>query len=291
MEKQFPIYIPSLGRHESMFTSKSLSKMGVAHNIVVEPPEVDIYKSVVKKYGLLAKIIELDMSYKDNYDYCDVYGTTRSTGSGPCRNFIWEHSISEGYKYHWIMDDNIRSFRRLNKNEKVKCESKSFWVAMEDFMLRYKNVGMAGPNYYMFAPARTKQPPFVCNTRIYSCNLIKNDLPFRWRGRYNEDTILSLDMLKKGWCTILFNAFLQEKIVTGAVKGGNTDSIYINGTREKSQMLVREHPDVSRIVHRFGRIHHHVDYTQFKKQKLIKHEGQTSSVGANNYEMRLEASK
>ena len=46
--------------------------------------------------------------------------------------------------------------------------------AMESFVLRYKNVVMAGPHYRMFMPARLKRAPFFLNTRIYSCNLIKN---------------------------------------------------------------------------------------------------------------------
>ena len=288
MHPQFPLYIPSLGRHEYMITSKYLSTMGVRHNIVVEPKEVKLYEQAVKKFNLLTTVIPLDMSYKTKYDYCDNFGLDRSTGSGPCRNFIWEHSKAAGYSHHWIMDDNIRSFRRLNKNEKVKCSSPAFWSAMEGFVLRYKNVAMAGPNYYMFAPARTKQPPFVVNTRIYSCNLINNNVPFRWRGRYNEDTILSLDMLKKGWGTILFNAFLQEKIVTGQVKGGNTDSVYSDGTYNKSQMLVNEHPDVSELSWKFGRCHHHVNYGKFKKIKLIKKDDVIKTGAVNNLGMGLK---
>ena len=62
--------------------------------------------------------------------------------------------------------------------------------------------------------------PFTLNTRIYSCNLIKNSVRFRWRGRYNEDTDLSLRMLKAGLCTDLFNAFLQDKETTLTMRGG-----------------------------------------------------------------------
>lgn len=109
------------------------------------------------------------------------------------------------------------------------------------------------------------------NTRIYSCNLIRNDTPYRWRGRYNEDTDISLRMLKDGWCTVQFNAFLQEKIKTQTLKGGNTGEFYAKeGTGPKSEMQVAMHPDVSRIVYKFGRIHHQVDYTWFKNHKLIR---------------------
>jgi hypothetical protein len=197
------------------------------------------------------------------------------------------------------MDDNITSFRRLNLNEKVKVSNGGIFRAMEDFCLRYDNIGMAGPNYYMFAPARCKLPPFVMNTRIYSCNLIRNDVPFRWRGRYNEDTIISLDMLKARWCTVQFNAFLQQKMPTQTIGGGNTKEFYHaegtvqkgnkyadTGTLAKSQMQVAVHPDVSKLVWKFNRWHHHVDYTPFKKLALIKKPVEVIPE-VNNYGMSL----
>ena len=261
--------------------------MGVPHNIVVEPQEVKKYQEAVNKFGLTTNIIELDMSYKTKYDLCDTIGLSKTTGSGPARNFIWDHSIKAGYKWHWIMDDNIRGFFRMNKNLRIKTNSPSFWRAMEDFILRYTNISMAGPDYTAFAFGNCAMVPFITNTRIYSCNLIRNDVPFRWRGRYNEDTILSLDMLKAGWCTVLFNAFLQNKLTTQTIKGGNTDELYKDGTMEKSKMLVREHPDVAKLKFRFNRWHHHVDYTPYKKNKLIRKEDLPKKDGVNEYGMKL----
>jgi hypothetical protein len=288
-----------------MITSKVLTSIGVKHFIVVEPQQMKDYEQSICKMKLLATQLELDMSFKEKYELCDSLGLSRSTGSGPARNFAWEHSIKNGFDRHWIMDDNIRSFRRLNANEKVKVNNGAIFKAMEDFVLRYKNVAMAGPNYYMFAPARAKIPPFVINTRIYSCNLIRNDVSFRWRGRYNEDTILSLDMLKAKWCTILFNAFLQEKMQTQSLPGGNTQELYhavqtaddnikhnskyaLGGTIKKSQMLVDVHPDCSEMKFKFQRWHHHVDYTRFKKQKLIRRDDIEIPLEPNEYGMKLK---
>lgn len=126
------------------------------------------------------------------------------------------------------------------------------------------------------------------NTRIYSCNLIRNDIPYRWRGRYNEDTDLSLRILKDGFCTIQFNAFLQGKVVTQQIKGGNTEVFYSKeGTFNKSKMLEELHPDVAKVVYKFGRIHHFVDYTPFKKNKLIRDESIKIDNKINNYGMIL----
>jgi FkbM family methyltransferase len=148
---------------------------------------------------------------------------------------------------------------------------------------------MAGPNYYMFVARKGKYPPFSVNTRIYSCNLIRNDVPFRWRGRYNEDTILSLDMLKADWCTIQFYAFLQYKTTTQILKGGNTKEFYDKeGTMPKSQMLVDVHPDVSRIKWKYKRWHHYVNYEVFD-HKLVRKPNLEVTKGPDEYGMVLES--
>jgi len=288
MNPNFPLYIPSKGRHDSRPTVKALELMGVPFYIVVEEQEYLNYCSVIDK----KKVLVLDKSYQDNYDTFDDLGNTKSKGPGAARNFAWDHSIANGFGWHWVMDDNITEFYRLNNNLKHRVTDGTIFKCMEDFVLRYRNVGMAGPNYEMFAPRKQKCPPFITNTRIYSCNLIRNNLPYRWRGRYNEDTDLSLRMLKGRWVTVQFNAFLQNKMRTQALKGGNTGEFYADeGTLPKSKMLVAMHPDVSKLVWKFNRCHHYVDYSPFKINKLIKKTDAEIKTGINNYGMALKKTK
>ena len=278
MNPQFPLYIVSKGRwsDESRKTSQALEQMRVPHNIVVEQKEYDLYRAAV---GPLVRILVLPDTYKPDYELCDDLGLTKSTGPGPARNFAWDHSVSEGHLWHWVMDDNINNFLRLTHNLKIKAGDGTIFRAMEDFCLRYENVTMAGPNYRSFASQNSAMPPFITNTRIYSCNLIKNDArwvtgpragqPFRWRGRYNEDTIISLDMLTQGFCTIQFNAFLQDKLRTQVLGGGNTAEFYTGeGTAPKSRMLKEVYPEYTDLVWKFGREHHHVNYLPFKSTDL-----------------------
>ena len=100
------------------------------------------------------------------------------------------------------------------------------FYAAEDFVLRYSNIGMSGFQYEMFAPRKSRHNPFILNTRIYSCILLINSIRHRWRGKYNEDTDISLRILKDGMCTVLFVAFLADKKATLRMKGGNTDELY-----------------------------------------------------------------
>jgi hypothetical protein len=296
-----PLYVVSKGRSKYMMTSHALSAMRIPHFIVVEPQEAHAYHAAIVERSLTTTVLELDMEFKATYELCDHLGQTRGTGPGPARNFAWEHSIQHGATWHWVMDDNIEGFYRLHQNRKIKCLSPGMFRAMEDYCARYVNVAMAGPNYTFFIPPREKRPPFYLNTRIYSCNLIRNDVPFRWRGRYNEDTILSLDMLKAGWCTIEFNAFLQAKMPTQVMDGGNTDEFYhregikghgpyaLHGTTAKSHMLARVHPDVARVAWRYGRVHHFVNYRPFRGRKLILRKGVVLPQTPNNYGMSLRS--
>lgn len=281
-----------------MITSKALTEMGLHHYLVVEEQEKQAYEKAIKRFKLTAETLILDPQAKLDYELLDNHGLKKSTGPGPARNFAWEHAKANGAEWHWVMDDNIKCFRRMNNAERIKMITPKFWTIMEDFVLRYKNVAMAGPNYTMFAFGASALPPFVLNTRIYSCNFIRNDLKYRWRGRYNEDTILSLDLLKAGYCTVQFNAFLQEKLGTQVLKGGNTQEFYHKegkvkegekyadtGTVAKSKMLVDVHPDVSKFVWKFSRWHHQVNYAPFKKQKLIRKPNVKIQKGINEYGM------
>jgi hypothetical protein len=206
-------------------------------------------------------------------------------------------------KRHWVCDDNIADFYRLHNNQRIRVESGVCFKIMEDFCDRYENIKIAGPQYRFFCAADQSYPPYVKNTRIYSTLLIENDCKYRWRGRYNEDTDICLRVLKDGDCTVQFNAFLQGKCATQTVKGGNTEEFYhaeftendefkktgynTDGTINKSQMLADMHPDVAKVVWKYGRWHHYVDYLPFKKNMLKLKDGVVLPDGINNYGLQL----
>lgn len=271
MNPKHPIYIVSKGRWQNRLTARTLDRMRVPYRIVVEPQEYASYAAVIAP----DKILTLPFS-------------NLGQGSIPARNWIWEHSLAAGDARHWILDDNIEAFNRLNRNMKPVVETGAIFRAAEDFVERYDNVPLAGFNYYSMCKATEKVPPYYLNTRIYSCILILNSLPMRWRGRYNEDTDLSLRVLKAGYCTILFNAFLCGKVCTMRMKGGNTDELYKDdGRRLMAESLREQHPDVVKVVWKFKRWHHQVNYKPFKANKLIKRRDVAISATVDNYGMKL----
>ena len=282
MNPEYPIYIVSKGRWETRLTSRALEEMNVPYHIIVEKSEYDKYAAVIDP----AKILITPEKYNTEYDPFWKDDDPR-IGPGAARNFAWQHSIDNGYDWHWVMDDNLDAFHRMTDNIKAEVTSGTVFKCMEDFVLRYDNIAIAGPNYYNFAKATDALPPYVKNTRIYSCLFIRNDIPYRWRGRYNEDTDICLRVLKDGWATLQFNAFLQGKVTTQRMKGGNHEQFYENdGTYLKSKMLEDMHPDVAKVVWRFNRWHHHVDYQPFKKISLGNRK-KDIPLQVNNYGMSL----
>jgi len=246
-DTRYPIYIISKGRWDSRYTSKALERMGVPYYIVVEPQEYDNYAAVIEP----TKILTLPFS-------------NHGKGSGPARNWCWEHSQANGFKRHWLMDDNIYEFWRFHNNKRYRIEKGSAcFRAAEDFVDRFENVALAGLQYKFFCVDDYLYPPYILNTRIMSCFLIDNSCPHKWRGRYNEDVDLSIRVLKEGLCTMLFYSFLCGKARTGTIKGGNTSEIYNNyqedASFKKSEMLLQMHPDVVQLAERYGRVHHLVD--------------------------------
>lgn len=272
MNPRYPIYIISKGRHDSRLTHRALMRMGVPHHVVIEPQEFEAYASVIPEHMLL----QLPFS-------------NLGLGSIPARNWVWEHALSTGAARHWILDDNIRHFLRMHRAERRPVRDGTTMRAAEDFVDRYENIAIAGFEYRMFAnTTRGLYPPVRFNTRVYSCILLRNDLPYRWRGRYNEDTDLSLRALKDGWCTALFLAFLCEKLATMTMKGGNTAELYQgDGRLEMALSLQRQHPDVAKVRQLWGRWQHKVDYRRFKTNKLRLRPGVAVPDAPNNYGMRL----
>jgi hypothetical protein len=279
MNPEYPVYVISKGRWKSRTTARYLERMGVPYRIVIEPQEYGLYAAGIDR----SRILVLPFS-------------NLGQGSIPARNWVWDHAIAGGHRRHWILDDNIEGFYRYNRNAKRLVLTGTIFKAAEDFTDRYANVRLSGFQYEHFVPKRSNRPPIIINTRIYSCILIDNGCRHRWRGRYNEDTDLSLRVLKDGDCTILFNAFLAKKDGTMSKKGGNTDELYrqdaaFDGRLEMARSLQRQHPDVVKIIRKWDRWQHQVDYRPFRKNRLIRRPGVMIPGGVDDYGMVLKQGK
>lgn len=252
---RYPIYIVSYKRwdEKSRMTSKYLDSIKVDYKIIIRPEEYENYARVIETDKIL--ILEDEYLQKDQ-------------GSVPARNFALHHSRKQGHKRHWILDDNIDGYFRIHKDKRYRIYSGAVFTIVEDYVDRYQNVKMAGHNYVSFVIPSSSPPPLYYNNRIYSSILLSNDIEFEWRGKYNEDTDLSLRILKAGYPTLLFNIISANKMKTLTMKGGNAEIYSDQGVYLKAKSLQEQHPDIVKIGKRFGRVHHIVNYSPFKNLKL-----------------------
>lgn len=271
---RYPVYIISKGRFEKCLTAKYLVNDKIKFNLVVEPQEADEY---IKRFGK-ERVLILPFS-------------NLGLGGIPARNWVWEHSKSNKHLRHWILDDNISYFMRRYKGQRIHCEAGPAFSAIEDFTDRYENIAIAGMNYTMFCQDRIKIAPFYLNNHVYSCLLIDNSLTQRWRGRYNEDTDLCLQVLANGYCTVLVNIFMIDKVATMTMKGGNSAELYKGDGRLKmARSLERVWPYVVKTDRRFKRPQHkvHSEWKKFDTKLILKKGIDLSKIKPNDYGLKLE---
>lgn len=207
------------------------------------------------------------------------------------RNWIKDHATAEGHERHWQLDDNMLAVVRYYRGKRIYCNSAPAFRAVEDFTDRFENVAVSGLTYDTFAIPGVA--PYYVNVHVYSCALVNNRIPHRWRLVYNDDTDMCLQVLADGWCTVLVNAFAVKKLHTMTVRGGNTDDLYQgDGRLTMARMLERHWPGVVKTSRRFSRPQHVVakQWRAFDTPLKLKPGVDLATLPATDeYGMRLTA--
>lgn len=274
LRPRYPIFIPSLGRAQKCVSADMFIKDEIPFKLVVQPDQVKAY---AERYGI-ENILVLPEDGK---------------GLVYARNWIKDYSVAQGDERHWQFDDDIKYFDRLYRGHRIPCASNIAVSIIEDFVDRYENVAIASPNSSFFIVSNettnSQWPPFYLNSRCYTCFLMMNSLPNRWRFRYNEDTDMSLQVLADGWCTMLINHFLIHTPETMTDEGGQTDIYVADGRLKMARELERVWPGVVKTSRRWGRPQHVVASAWRKfDNKLIKKKGVSVAPGVDNYGMELK---
>ena len=258
-QPKYPIYIVSKGRAYNPMTAKIFEGAGIDYFIVVEPQEEQEYVTALSK----ERVLVLPFANK-------------GLGSFPARNWCWEHAIANGHKKHWIFDDNIAGFRKWVNGKRVKAtDIKEAFLYVETFGDKdsFDIIGFEDINFVQRVPKK----PFKINCHVYSAILIRNSIGFRWRLKYNEDVDLCLQVLHSGGSTASCIYYMRDKIATSnKMKGGNQTELYHGNDPKKkllkAKMLQAVWPQYVKVVIRFGRYHHLIDWKVFSKKSKLKSE-------------------
>lgn len=206
---KYPIYVPSKGR-PSCRTAKLIADEGIDFKVVVEP--------------------------QDAASYIEVWGDSRiavmpenDQGIHYARNFCKRDALSHKHSFHWQLDDDLQRFTKVGMNKKLeKCTAYEAMRCTEKFVDSYTNIMGAGIASAAFFPKK----PYLLNQQVYTVVLINTKIDCWWRAGCIEDTDFSLQMLTKGYCTLLMKHYQFAAPTTGTESGGcNTEAMYAGDGR------------------------------------------------------------
>lgn len=220
LHTQFPISIISYKRANGYGkTHKYLTECKIPHYLFVEEDEYDEYE---KWYDKMFCCLVKGMNY-----------SKEDMGSTPMRNFILNYWNDKGVKRVWLLDDNIISYKRLYQGGKNIIKSVEIFKSIEKYIINYDNVGLVSHNYNPFISEGDARTCIVKNGKGFSSMLIKTDPEIRFKYKYNEDHLISMEYIEKGYCNLCFNNVVYDKNQSGCDKGGNREGLYKCKDNEK----------------------------------------------------------
>ena len=212
-ETDYPVCVLSYKRaNDYGRTHKFLTKCKIKHYLYVEEQEYNEYKKWYdKSYCWLEKC--------ENFSKQDM-------GSTPMRNHILDFWNGMGRGRVWLLDDNIKCYKRLYKGVKNEIYSVDIFKSIEKYILQYDNVGIVSHNFNPFVNEGDMRACIVKNGKCYSSMLIPTGERIRFRYKHQEDNLISMEYIEKGYCNLCFNNVLYDKNTSGMDKGGNREGIY-----------------------------------------------------------------
>lgn len=283
-------YIPSYGRAGIAYTNETLEKFGIEnYYFCVDPDQWELY---VEKYGP-EHVIVRDWTFKKRSKLYTASGKLipdHLNGAAGGALSVLYIARALGERFYWNLDDDIYSmglkahkgdedfaagtkydrndfYRASSIKEDVNWDMKSFIRALEETAIKTRN--HSNITIEKFGLTFVHPITFKYGTRAYSFYLSDTELQIDRFGRQNSDTITSMEMNKSGLVNVLVTGFCYDT-PSSQEQGGGETGIYKNfGTLDKTQILVSTAPNYTKISFIYNRIHHTINYNQYRQQRLV----------------------
>lgn len=211
---KYPVCVVSYQRaNQYGRTHKTLNEMKVKHYIFCGEEEKEDYENWFNP-----EFCELVILPKG------IQGT--KMGSTPARNFILDWGLEKGFDRVWMLDDNIKEYKRLFEAKKNSIKSSFVFTHVEDYVELYDNVGAVSHNFNPDITENNHRTCIVKNGKCYSSMLLKTDPEIRFRYKHQEDNLISMEYIHRGYTNLCFNSVLYDKNTSGQDGGGNKKSVY-----------------------------------------------------------------
>ena len=208
-------------------------------------------------------------------DTMDNFGfDKKASGACPVRNATRAISEQRGELRHWQFDDDYLDFARynpkVNKNETIKdgrvLFSSMYRIAEFGYTAHLNNIGFALATIEGNPTRRLKWGP-----RVYNAHNLPStpDLFVPWTGRMNDDTINAVNVWRRGGFEMMVKYLQLRMEDTQAEAGGLTEMYKEDGTVRKTAYCILAAPNTARLVCRFGRYHHDINWHRDLRPRLL----------------------
>lgn len=207
-------------------------------------------------------------------DLLDNFGVEKmSSGAVPVRNATRKISQQRGELRHWQFDDDYSGFYKVNKdlskNYRIR-DGKEFEYELNRLATYAHEAHLTNIGFCLGHEAFPSSAREI-SRRVFNAHNMPTDekLFMKWRGRMNDDLINALEVYHTGKFEMSFKYLSLILKPTQAEKGGNTDIYQLSGTVRKTAYAVLIDPAATKLVIKFGRYHHSVDWQRIAP-KLIR---------------------
>ena len=207
-------------------------------------------------------------------DTLDNFGfETMASGACPVRNATRRISWERGELRHWQFDDDYTGFVHidLERRKNVKFDDGR---EFEDWLCSIAEFGhAAGMRNIGFPPTSETFPDHALTfgPRVFNAHNLPSDprLFIPWVGRMNDDTINAINCWRTpGAYEMSVRCMGMNMPPTQSEKGGLSALYKAEGTVRKSAYPVLVAPSAAKLVVRFGRYHHRIDWKRLVPKVL-----------------------
>lgn len=195
----------------------------------------------------------------------DNFGVEKmGSGAVPVRNATRRIAEQRGELRHWQFDDDYMYFRHINgelkKNETVRSGA-FFEHELNRIATFAHEAGLANAGFCLGMESFPEMVKTFSKRVFNAHNMPTDEKLFQtWRGRMNDDLINALDVYHSGKIEMSFKFMTLMLAPTQSEKGGNSEIYESEGTVRKTAYAVLVDPKNTKLVIRFGRFHHKVNW-------------------------------